>query len=92
LIEAQVQSRGIDNIRSHAQKFLARLLKFIEGDTTIEEMRLEEAQYYFGILNVRLHKTIKMKKQKKQREEEEAKLEKEREEQRRYRLPVLLPA
>mmetsp|Transcript_2335 Transcript_2335/g.3513 ORF Transcript_2335/g.3513 Transcript_2335/m.3513 type:complete len:99 (+) Transcript_2335:190-486(+) len=69
LIEKHIGSRDIGNIRSHAQKFLVRLLKFIEGGTTIERMNMEEAQFFYGVLNVKVHKTTKRMKQKREVED-----------------------
>jgi len=61
LIEKHVGNRDIKNIRSHAQKFLARLLRLLEGEEKIKELTLEEAEFYFGILNKKLHKSMKPK-------------------------------
>jgi len=36
-----------------------KLLKFIEGKRKIKSLTLEEAQFYYGTLNVRLHKSMK---------------------------------
>ncbi len=36
-------TRDILNLRAHAQKFLVKLLKFIEGQATLKEMSLEDA-------------------------------------------------
>jgi len=58
-----VKSREIQNIRSHAQKFLRQLLKFIENKKPvrghINELTMEEAEFYYGILNKKLNKFMK---------------------------------
>jgi len=41
-----------------------RLVKFIEGKNTKEELTLEEAEYYHGILNQRLSRTTHLEKTK----------------------------
>mmetsp|Transcript_10564 Transcript_10564/g.16149 ORF Transcript_10564/g.16149 Transcript_10564/m.16149 type:complete len:111 (+) Transcript_10564:512-844(+) len=50
-IEDHIKTRSISNIRSHAQKFLIRLIRFLDKEDTIDELTEEDAQFYFGILN-----------------------------------------
>eukprot|EP00356_Strombidium_inclinatum_P003230 CAMPEP_0170501726 /NCGR_PEP_ID=MMETSP0208-20121228/39223_1 /TAXON_ID=197538 /ORGANISM="Strombidium inclinatum, Strain S3" /LENGTH=73 /DNA_ID=CAMNT_0010780419 /DNA_START=534 /DNA_END=755 /DNA_ORIENTATION=+ len=59
LIEKHIGTRDIGNIRSHAQKFLAKLLKFIEGKITLTEISIEDAEFYYGTLSQKLHKHLK---------------------------------
>jgi len=61
MIEKAVQTRDIKNIRSHAQKFLASLLRYIEGRDIVPEMTLEDAEFYYGVLKQKLHKSMKPK-------------------------------
>jgi len=50
-IQAHVGTRDIHMVRSHAQKFLIRLIKYLDGKAKIAKMSLEEAEYYYGTLN-----------------------------------------
>mmetsp|Transcript_11265 Transcript_11265/g.17076 ORF Transcript_11265/g.17076 Transcript_11265/m.17076 type:complete len:185 (+) Transcript_11265:457-1011(+) len=61
-IRSHVATRDILNLRAHAQKFLVKLLKFIEGQATLKEMTLKEAEFYYGTLSRKLHKTMKPRK------------------------------
>jgi len=58
-IERHVGTRDIVNVRAHGQKFLAKLLRFIEGKKPIKAMSLEEAEFYYGTLSQKLHKSMK---------------------------------
>jgi len=39
-----------------------KLVKFLEGGETIEHMTTEEADYYFGVLNKKVHKSMRIPK------------------------------
>jgi len=55
-IEKHVRSRDVVNIRAHAQKFLVKLVRFLDGKASVESMTMEEAEYYFGVLNQKVTK------------------------------------
>jgi hypothetical protein len=40
---------------THAQKFLVKLVKFLDGENSKEDMTLEEAEYFHGVLNQKVH-------------------------------------
>mmetsp|Transcript_37703 Transcript_37703/g.57741 ORF Transcript_37703/g.57741 Transcript_37703/m.57741 type:complete len:121 (+) Transcript_37703:479-841(+) len=64
-IQKHVGNRDLTNIRSHAQKFLVKLVSFLEGGKIVEvSLTKEEAAFYHGVLNQKLHKTSKWAKQK----------------------------
>jgi len=58
-IQKHVGTRDISMVQSHAQKFLQRLVKFMDGKAKIAKMSLEEAEFYYGTLNKKLHRWMK---------------------------------
>ena len=43
MVEDHIGTRSASNIRSHSQKFLIRLIKFLEDKESIEEISEEDA-------------------------------------------------
>jgi len=58
----------VQHIRAHAQKFLVKLVKLIEGEFLVEELSVEDAEYYFGILNEKRHKSHRLVQEKQERQ------------------------
>jgi len=46
-----VGTRSIKNLVSHGQKFLIRLVKFLDNNEDIADLTLEEAQFFYGVLS-----------------------------------------
>ena len=59
IIEKHIGTRTAINCRSHAQKFFFKLVKYLEGDTSIEEIK--HAEQYLEILQRKIEKTTKNK-------------------------------
>lgn len=57
LIQQHVKTRGIANIRAHAQKFFAKLVQIIEGDDSPDE----KTKQYHAILSKKVHKSQRWK-------------------------------
>jgi len=51
LIQSQVGTRSVNLVRAHGQKFLEKLIRFLNNKKTKLDMSMEEAEFYFGILN-----------------------------------------
>jgi len=70
--ESYIGTRNRKNIKSHAQKFLARLLRFLEKnsrpDAAFESMTVQEAKYFSGVLSQRIHKSTKIKRKRMEKE------------------------
>jgi len=47
------------SIRAHAQKFLGKLVKFVSENKPLDNLSEEDIQYYYGLLNTRIHKSTK---------------------------------
>jgi len=54
-------------VKTHARKFLNSLIRFIEKQTPLFSMSLDEARQYYGILNRKLHKGVGLLKKKVER-------------------------
>jgi len=45
---------------------MVRLVKFLEGGKNIEQLTVEEAEYFHGVLNQKLNKAMYVERQKKE--------------------------
>mmetsp|Transcript_38714 Transcript_38714/g.58885 ORF Transcript_38714/g.58885 Transcript_38714/m.58885 type:complete len:102 (-) Transcript_38714:35-340(-) len=50
-----MKTRQVKSIISHGQKFLVRLVSFLEQNEKIEEMTQEDVEYFHGILSKKTH-------------------------------------
>jgi SHAQKYF class myb-like DNA-binding protein len=60
LIEAHIMTRDAAHIRSHAQKFFFKLVKYLEGDEEVTE--IQNAEKYLEILKRKIDKPHRKKK------------------------------
>jgi len=60
-IAAYMKSRTVKNIISHGQKFLVRLIKFLNDNESLDSISIDDAEFYHGILSQRNHKSFRKK-------------------------------
>lgn len=60
MIQLHVQTRPVENIRAHAQKFMDKLVKIFANmdDLNKEKRKVNDNEIYWKILNEPMHKTF----------------------------------
>jgi len=56
-----IRTRDAKAVKSHAQKFLVRLVKLLNKEDSGEHLNLQEAEYFYGVLNEKTHWRTKRK-------------------------------
>jgi len=57
-IQKHIGTRDTTHCRSHAQKFMKMLVRLLENKKTKLKLSMQEANFYFGVLNAKFHKTF----------------------------------
>lgn len=71
LVKQHVKTRGIANIRAHAQKFFEKLVKLVENDDLSPD---EITKSYYEILSKKVHKSQRWRRLQNEKEEVDKKI------------------